>query len=203
MTIKLVIKRIFLIIIFALFYSSTIDAQNVTKISVETDPLTYAYKGYSVHLKVNPTGAEKVLLGYGMLIGSLFTETKLPDFFINLNKKNKDKGWDVNIRGSYSLFFEYYFTTANEKWFIGQQSGIHLFRIENQSVPDTHSDFNQLMLMAYGGYVWHPFSSSLYIKPWFGVGFSPKINGINKVDNNEYNVSSITLFATFHIGYTF
>ena len=136
-------------------------------------------------------------------MGPLFTTVTLPDFFVNANSDNKDKGWDVEATGGFSLFGEYFFDKANYKWFIGEQIGIQKYRIKNESVTNAHSDFTQLVLMTYAGYAWKPFEIPLYIKPWAGIGYTPKISGSNELNGLEYKTFSITPFVTFHIGYTF
>jgi hypothetical protein len=182
---------------------SELKAQDKTTISVETDPLTYLFNGYSVHVRVKPKGTDRILVGAGMLMGPLFTTAKLPNFFVNLNSENKDKGWSVEATGGYSLFGEYFFQKVNSGWFVGEQIGIQKYRIKRTLFTDQHSDYDQLVLMTYGGYTFHLFNSSFYIKPWAGIGYTPKINGSNTLNGTEYNILSITPFVTFHIGYTF
>jgi hypothetical protein len=174
-----------------------------TTISVETDPLTYLFDGYSLHIRIKPKGSDKLLVGAGMLLGPLFTTVTLPDFFVNANADNKNKGWGVEIKNGYSLFGEYFFNKVNHKWFVGEQLGVQSFRLKNTATTDEFSDYNQLMLMTYGGYSWHPFKFPLYIKPWVGIGYSPNVGGSNILNGLEYKVSPITPFVTFHIGYTF
>ena len=52
------------------------------------------------------------------------------------------------------------------------------------------------------GYNWQPFKFPLYVKPWFGLGYTSKISGSNSIDNLSYRISPLVPFITLHVGYT-
>ncbi|MBK7029881.1 MAG: hypothetical protein IPH45_11995 [Bacteroidales bacterium] len=121
---------------------------------------------------------------------------------VNLDKENRDKGWNVRINNAYSLFGEYYFNEANRKWYAGLQAGIQSFKNTNDNIPIRESKFSNIILMPSLGYNWQPFKFPLYLKPWFGVGYTANISGNNSIDNLEYHISPLLPFVTLHIGYT-
>jgi hypothetical protein len=122
---------------------------------------------------------------------------------INLNGNNADEGWKVKIRNAYSLYGELYFHEANQRWFIGEQIGFQRFRVSNNNETSGPVKFNNLLLMTYIGYSWHPFKGSFYIKPWAGLGYTTKVDGTNTVGPMTYYISPLFPFVTFHAGYTF
>ena len=97
------------------FTSTALKAQdskieNKTTFSIETDPSTFAFNGYAVHIRIKPKNSTHLVIGVGTYA------LDLPSVMVNTNKDNKDKGWDVRINSAYSLFSEYYFKEANSKW---------------------------------------------------------------------------------------
>lgn len=168
-----------------------------THISVEIDPATFAFKGYGVHLRLQPKGAEHLLLGFGTYA------MDFPEILVDFNKNNKNKGWDVRLNQGYSIFAEHHFMEVNRKWFIGTQISIQEYKIENSNMPGSEK-FSNLLAMGYLGYTIKPFKkSSLYFKPWAGIGYTTKISGQNMLGTSEFDIAPITMFATLHLGYTF
>jgi hypothetical protein len=176
----------------------SVNAQQKTRISVETDPSTFILKGYALHVRIQPASCNKWLIGAGTY------GLQLPDKIVDLNANNKNEGWNVRIRSAYALYGEYYFREANKRWFIGEQIGIQNFRVANdQEAAATSANFRNLLLMTYIGYSWHPWKGQFYIKPWAGLGYTNKISGSTTVGTMNYDVAPLFPFVTFHVGYTF
>jgi len=171
--------------------------ENKTSFSIETDPTTFVFNGYSAHLRIKPANWQHLVLGVGVYA------MDLPDFFVNINAENKDKGWNVRINSAYALFGEYYFKEANSKWFAGIQTAIQDYKISNDNIANEESKYSTFLIMPSIGYTWLPFKFPLYIKPWAGIGYTKKISGNNSVSDLSYDISPVTAFITFHIGYTF
>jgi hypothetical protein len=167
-----------------------------TKISVEVDPATFVWKGYGIHLRIQPKNFDHLLIGFGTYA------LDMPNALVDLNSKNKNKGWNVRINQGYSLFGEHHFTEVNKKWFIGAQIGIQEFKIGKEGLIG-NSKFKNFLGMIYVGYTFKPFKNNLYIKPWLGIGYTTKISGSNILGNNTYDIDPLAKFATVHIGYTF
>jgi hypothetical protein len=190
--------KLFLAALFITGMHGALQAQDRTVLSVETDPSTFLFEGYSIHLRLQPKGSERWLVGagsYGM---------KMPDLMVDLNKNNKDEGWNVRIKNAFALFGEYYFNEANQRWFVGEQAGIQNYKIRNeQEQLAGPAEFRNLLFLTYVGYSWHPYKGSFYIKPWAGLGYSKQISGSTTVGTMEYDNAPLFPFVTFHIGYSF
>ncbi len=167
-----------------------------TRISVETDPATFVFGGYALHLRIQPKNSDHLLLGAGIYA------MDMPSFLTDLNADNRDAGWDVRIDRGYGLFAEYHFREVNKGFLAGTQLGIQEFKLENEMEEGSASWTNSL-LMLYGGYSFKPFGFDLYLKPWAGLGYVSVLSGDSVIGDREYNVAPITMFATLHIGYTF
>jgi hypothetical protein len=177
---------------------SNMYAQEKTIFSIETDPSTFIFKGYSLHLRVQPAASERFLIGVGTYA------MNMPDMVVDLNKENRDEGWNVRIRSAYAAYGEYYFRKANDRWFVGEQLGIQNFKVTNDTeVIADEARFTNFLAMTYIGYSWHPYKGSFYVKPWAGLGYTKKVDGNTNVGSMNYDVAPIFPFVTFHIGYSF
>lgn len=172
-------------------------AENKTTFSIETDPSTFAFKGYAFHIRIKPGNSKRLVIGAGTYALSM------PGIMVDMNKDNKDKGWNVRIKSAYSLFGEYYFKEANNKWFVGLQAGVQNFRNTNNNIAGKESKYGNLILMPSIGYNWQPLKFPMYVKPWFGVGYTSNFSGNGSIDNFKYDISPLIPFVTLHVGYTF
>jgi hypothetical protein len=175
---------------------TTAQDATTTKFSLEIDPATFAFKGYGVHLRIQPKKSQHYLFGIGAYA------MDMPDVLVNFNKKNKDKGWKVRLNQGASIFGEYHFSQVNSKWFLGMQLGIQEHKVTHTNYEESIK-FKNILAMGYFGYSIKPFKNNLYIKPWAGIGYTSKISGNNRVETTEYDIAPITTFATLHVGYTF
>lgn len=166
------------------------------RLSVEIDPATFVFGGYSAHLRVQPKPAGNWLFGAGIYA------MDLPDVLVDLKPENRDEGWEVRIDLAAGLFAEHYFTEVNERWFIGAQAGWQRFAVDRPA-SSTALRFENALLLGYGGYCWQPFDFPLYVKGWAGLGYTTKLSGESTREGQTYEVAPVTGFATFHLGYTF
>lgn len=191
-----------LILAITMITTLSVSSQNTdlqhkkTRFSLEIDPATFAFKGYSAHLRIQPKMSNHYLFGLGVYA------MDMPSFFVDLNDKNKDKGWEVRINQGYGLFGEYHFAQVNHKWFVGSQISLQEYKIE-QAGLNKDSKYQNFLLMGYGGYTLQPFTLPIYFKAWGGLGYTSKVSGDNILGEQEYEISPISMFATLHMGYTF
>ncbi len=144
--------------------------ESKTTFSIETDPSTFAFKGYAFHIRIKPKDSKRFVFGAGTYA------LDLPSIMVDMNKDNKGKGWNVRINSAYSLFAEYYFKKANHKWFAGLQTGVQNYKNSNDDISNKESKYSNLLVMPSIGYNWQPFKFPLYIKPWFKLGYTTKIS---------------------------
>lgn len=182
------------------FFSSKSFAQDKesskTEFSIEIDPFTFVEKGYGVHLRIKPRSSDHLLIGLGTYAQDF------PSVFVNINEKNRDKNWKVRLNQAYGLFGEYHFTETNKRFFIGSQVSLQEYKIEQEDLSGSLK-YNNLLLMAYGGYTLQPFQIPLYFKFWGGVGYTTKVSGENVLNGREYDIAPVIAFGALHIGYTF
>lgn len=180
----------------ALIMTSVASAQKPARFSIETDPATFLWNGYAVHLRVNPPSMKHWTIGAGLYA------LEFPDFMVDMDKSNKDKGWNMELQQGLGLFSEYYFHGGKRGWFTGMQIGNQKYRISNNQQTG-HRDLRNLLLMFHGGYRWYPTNGRIYIQPWFGIGHQARQSGGTRLGALQYHSDDTISFATVHIGYTF
>lgn len=171
------------------------ESTRATKLSIEIDPATFVFGGYGVHLRLNPFGSRNVLVGVGAYA------MNFPQLLVDLNGENRGDGWDVRLNQGYGLFGEYHFAERNVGFFTGIQLGYQEYKLENDSGRGS-AKYRNLLAMGYGGYSIPLFNSHFSLKPWGGIGYTPKLSGDTTVNGIEYDLSPITVFATLHLVYT-
>jgi len=182
---------------FAQDYIPIFSQDYSSRLSFESDPMTFLLKGYSFHLRYQPMFEQRLLIGGGTYA------LDLPPQYVNLNSLNRDEGWDVRIRSAYIITGEFYAKKANWGWFIGEQIGFQSFKVTTEREVSGSASFNNILFLTYAGYSWHPYKGSFYFKPWIGLGYTDKVDGVNKVGSMKYNIAPLFPFLTFHAGYTF
>ena len=187
--------------IFLLFISiANAGAQSKSQWSIETDPSTFVFNGYAVHLRFQPANLERWLFGIGTY------SMDLPDLMVDMNPNNKAKGWELRIDQGLGFFTEYYFKSGNQGFFVGEQLGLQRFKLKKAEQVNQQTRYTNLLFMSYGGYSWHPLKKSipgLYLKPWGGVGLTTNIEGEARIAEESYEIASLIPFVTLHIGYSF
>jgi len=174
----------------------TETSERKTRFSLEIDPATFVFGGYSAHIRIQPANCDHLLFGLGAYA------MDMPSLLVDLNSNNKNEGWDVRINQGYGLFVEHHFSEVNKKWFVGAQASFQEYKIEKDGIQGSEK-FSNILAMGYAGYTFKPFDFNFYIKPWAGIGYTSKISGENTLAGNEYDISPITMFVTVHLGYTF
>ncbi|MEZ4829953.1 MAG: hypothetical protein R3C61_27275 [Bacteroidia bacterium] len=193
--------RISMALFFVSMMTGTLSAQKSAdkrkaEISFEIDPITFISKGYSAHLRIKPGASDHLLLGAGTYA------MEMPAAIVNLTSGNKNQGWDVRLNQGYGLFGEHFFSEVNRKFFLGVQTGIQQYKLSNESLSG-NVKYTNALAMGYGGYAIQPFDFPLYFKIWGGLGYTAKISGENVLQDKEYQIAPLSMFATLHIGYTF
>jgi hypothetical protein len=183
--------------VFSQDYISIFSQDYTSRLSLEIDPVSFVYKGYSLHFRYQPMFSQRFLIGAGTYA------MDLPEMFVNMNGENRDEGWRVRIKSAYLMYGELYFKEANHGWFFGQQLGFQAFKVSNNREVSGSARFNNIVVMASLGYSWHPYKGPFFIKPWAGIGFTDKVDGVNRIKGLKYDIASLFPFFTFHAGYNF
>lgn len=177
-------------------YSQTEGPKEDNRFYLEIDPLTFAFGGYSAHLRLQPKRNDKLLLGAGIYA------MNLPDFMIDLKKENQNKGWQSRLDLGLGLFAEHHFSQVNKGFFLGGQIGFQQYKVELENFPG-YDDYSHLLFMGYGGYSLPISQTRFYLKFWGGLGYAPRIYGDAIRGSETYVAPRLLPFGTLHLGYPF
>ncbi len=179
--------------------SPTPEAENRrdsgTIVMVEMDPIPFVLSGHAAHWRL----ANQRFPGWVLTLGTYGLE--IPGFLTDINSKNNDEGWNVEIRNAYAFFADYHFSGRPEGLFVGSQLAYQRFGI-TRDPSDDKREFGVLLAMARVGTLWKPFDSGFYILPWAGIGANIQVDNNNlTLAGEEYNVAPIAGFVTLHVGW--
>lgn len=173
-----------------LLLGSLIQAEDLKGYSVEIDPSTYIFNGYSIHLK-------KDVANWQLGIGTYAMD--FPDALVNLDGKNKDRGWKVKLNSAIGVFADYYPNEKKKGWFSGLQIAQQNYQLTRNS---SDANYDVLLVMGSIGYRYNV-TEHFYLKPWAGIGYVSKISGTNSIGDTTYDIPNIVPFMTLHAGYAF
>lgn len=196
-------KTLLILLTFWMTFTLAVPAQDARGqsqpfLSVETDPATFAFGGYALHLRGAPAASSHWVFGLGAYA------MNFPNLFVDVNPKNRDEGWEVRLQRGWGFFTEYYFDPRRRGWYVGGQLAAQRFHVRNEAAPDEKGRFTNVLIMGQAGYRWYPFAShTLYVQPWAGLGYTSPVSGDRRAGGERYDVAPIIPFLTVHLGYEF
>lgn len=161
---------------------------------LEVDPTTFALGGLSGHVRFRPASGS-------WSFGAGAYAMDLPSPLVDLDPSNRDKGWKVRIRAGAALFVDRFFANAPDGPFAGVEAGWQRIRLIDARVAPGSVEYDALLLMGRGGWLWRPFASGFYVMPWVGAGWASKVSGRSTLGGVSYDVSPLAVFATVHLGW--
>lgn len=168
------------------------------QIFVETDPATFALRGFSAHLRVAPASRPRWVVGVGAYA------LDLPPPMVELAPSNRDEGWDVRFEIGYGLFVDRFLRAPGEGPFAGFQVAMQHLRIRNERLAAEDARAANLLVMPRVGYLWRPFDGAgLYFNGWLGVGVTGVVAGDTMVGAERYRVLPVIPYAAVHVGWSF
>ena len=191
-----------LLIVESMAQSTTADPKNdytsdgsISRISLETDPTTFFFNGYSLAIRRSATGGKRLDVGAGLY------RTELPDFYIEAAEENQDKGWSARNFGV-DGFVDYHFFDANRGLTAGLVLSVYQFTLQRNQ---KETSYNALIETLRVGYMWRPIKKwdALYIFPWVGLSTGQKIGGSNQIEGETFHTPQWSVVPAFQLGYSF
>ncbi len=165
------------------------------ELSVEIDPSTFAFNGYSAHLRYHLL--ESWELGIGTY--SMTFPNALGGLVISPNPSTTT----LKISSAYGFFLDKFLFDKNERVFLGFQLASQNYLLSDSGTPGSTSRYSATLFMPRVGYKYTLKNSGLYFLPWLGVGYIYSGNDNPSVGSQTYKLNSILPFATIHMGYSF
>jgi len=168
---------------------------SAASVMLEVDPIPFALSGHAAHVRVS----SKRLPGWIMSFGIYGLE--IPGFLTDVNSKNRDEGWNAEIRNAYAVFADYHFSGRPSGLFVGTQVAYQKFGLSRDGSVESR-DFGVLMGMVRVGTLWKPFKSNFYVLPWAGIAANLELGDNDlMLGGEEYDVAPIGGFVTLHLGW--
>jgi hypothetical protein len=187
-----------LIVVAVTLASSVAVADDKTRISVDTDPSTFLFSGYSFWAMAKPAHTDHLRVGVGGF------GLDFPSFIVPTLNRSGEDGWDLSVRAV--MGFAGYQFGNRRGFYVGAYSGYlesRHRRDDTMGVADRHN----ITLLPTAGYQWFPFSTGAlkgaYLQPWIGATIWIPVGGTTKLGTHEFKDPHVIPLAAFHIGYEF
>ncbi len=158
---------------------------------IETEPLFLTMSGYAVYAGIRPPMAPKLRVGLGAMAATL------PDFMVNTAP---NAGWTLRTQGFGGLV-TYHFGGVSSGFFAGSLFNYSQFDYSHSSLPGQIANVGYLSAAPYGGYMWFPMETGIYLAPWVGAGVALRISGQPTVGTNSYQEHAINPNFGLTLGY--
>jgi hypothetical protein len=168
-------------------------ADPTATVLVETDPSTFVLAGYAAHVRVAPPDS-------GWVVGAGLYGLTLPTPVVELDHRNRDMGWQLDLRTGYGLFADHHFAGAPRGWFVGGQLALQRWQL-GQRASDAIAAYDTVLAMVRAGTLWHPFASGFFVMPWLGVGASVRVAGSTSIAGATYEPLPVLVFGAVHVGW--
>ena len=167
------------------------------RISVDTDPTTFAFHGYSVWVMAKPAGTRHVRAGVGGF------GLDFPSFLVPLlGRGDDDDGWDLSVRAA--MGFASYQLGDRKGLYIGAYAGYlqsRHTRDDAMGIADRHN----VTVLPTIGYQWFPFRSGAlrgaYVQPWAGATIWIPVGGTTTLAGHTFKDPYVIPLVAAHVGY--
>jgi hypothetical protein len=123
------------------------------RISVQIDPIPFAFGGYSTWLGIAPAPHWNVLVGS-------FAGDALGEF----------EGWKARIRVSQQILVAYFPDEGNRGFYFAGGVGVLQWSLRKESdIAPSEAEFDQVVFTPMLGYRWYG-TDALYLEPFFAAG---------------------------------
>ena len=160
--------------------------------SIGTDLGAWALDGHSLILSSVSGNCRILLETWGIVV---------PDSITNLNKDNKDKGWQREITEGYSLHLDTFYGPEDQGWFSGLMFSHFRSEITRRGYEDKVSSKTSEVLLKFG-YKWD-LTDHFSLEPWIGFGPIWEEVDDSPVGGETYEKNLGNALVTIHGTYKF
>ena len=182
-----------------LFFAQAATAQDVVPdrtLSIEVNPLAYAFTGWSVGGTYHPAQLNRWVFNVGAY------GFQLPDVFVEQIPGNEDEGFELEIGPAVTIGADFYPWNRNRSGVaLGLSTVLAGFEATNEDKPG-EANYTSLYVVPRASYTWFVFKG-LYVMPWVGLEFHNKISGDTQVGTLDFEPMTIQFSPNISIGYYF
>jgi hypothetical protein len=168
------------------------------RVSLDTDPSTFAFSGFSGWAMAKPAGTHHLRVGVGGF------GLDFPSFLVpTLNRAGGD-GWNLSVRAV--MGFAGYQLGDRKGFYVGAYTGYLESRHTRGDVMGT-ADRHNVTVLPCAGYQWFPFASGAlkgaYVQPWVGATIWIPVGGTTTLGGHTFKDPYVIPLAAAHLGYEF
>jgi hypothetical protein len=175
-----------------------VSAAKPWRLSIDTDPSTFAFNGFSAWVMTKPRGTEHLRLGVGTF------GLEFPSFLVPTLNRGSEDGWDLTARAV--MAFGGYMFGDRKGFYVGSYAGYLQSRHERDDMPGVAVRHN-ITVLPTAGYQWFPFSTGAlrgaYVQPWVGATIWFPVGGTSSLGTHEFKDPHVIPLAALHLGYEF
>jgi len=161
---------------------------------IETDPSALFFNGFTLQFRRSTLFRNKMIFGIGYYCADL------PDFWIDANPQNQDKGWTARVKNGVDIIADYHLFRANRGLFAGAMVSLYHFEAGRLGMKVR---FNSLVPALRLGYMWRPFNNFLYILPVAAIAYNIKASGVNTIAGESLVIKKWAFVPTVNLGVSF
>jgi hypothetical protein len=168
------------------------------RISIDSDPSTFVFGGFSGWAMAKLPGVHHVRVGAGGF-GLDFPSLLVP----HLNRTGED-GWGLSVRAV--MGFAGYQAGDRKGFYVGAYTGYLESRHTRSDTMGT-ADRHNITILPCVGYQWFPFGSGAlkgaYLQPWAGATIWIPVGGTTTLGGHTFKDPYVIPIAAAHVGYEF
>ena len=173
-------------------------AESSWRVSIDTDPTTFAFSGFSGWLMAKPAGLDHLRFGVGGF-GLEFPSFLTP----HLNRTGED-GWTLDVRAV--MGFAGYQLGNRRGLYLGAYSGYLESRHTRSDTPGS-ADRHNVTILPTIGYQWFPFDAgalrAVYVQPWAGATIWIPVGGTTTLGMHTFKDPYVIPLVAAHLGVEF
>jgi hypothetical protein len=171
------------------------NIQNHT-FNIETNPLAFAFRGWSAGFAYHPSKARKWVFNTGVY------SFELPKTFVDQIAGNEGEGWNLKIKNAFTLGADYYPWRNDRSGFaFGLSTVWAQFEVTN-AIESGKANYNSMYFVPRASYTWFVFKG-LYVMPWLGIELHTQPNGSTTVGNMQFEPMKYQFSPNITFGYSF
>ncbi|WP_022835753.1 hypothetical protein [Salisaeta longa] len=172
------------------------EAESHRTISVEVNPLAYAFTGWSIGGTYQPSNLKRWVFNAGAY------GFQMPEFFVDQIPGNEDEGFELQIQSAFTIGTDFHPWNRDRAGIaFGISTVIANFQVTNEN-EDGEADYSSLYVVPRASYTWFLFDG-LYVMPWLGLEIHNKVSGRTQVGSLDFEPMSVQLSPNISIGYAF
>lgn len=188
-------KFIWLLFLLPIQLIAQTETPKAKRFSVEVDPSTFVFNGYSANFGYKPSAK--------WTVGVATFALKFPGVLAGLAIDPNPSTATLRLQSGYSAYLHRSLSEDRSGWWVGVQTGVTNFKITDSRFGDQSRSYTARILMPRFGYKYYVGRSDFYLLPWAGLTYIFGADKKQPLGTSTYEVKPVLPFGAVHLGYSF